>query len=67
MIHLLPQSEKNRTEHNAYGQTAPHDDEIVKQSQVKEMDEEPIVQDIYRPLPLNVDDRRELVHQNGQD
>ncbi|XP_050308744.1 protein jim lovell isoform X2 [Anthonomus grandis grandis] len=61
MIHLLPQSEKNRLEHNAYGQTAPHDDD--KQNQLKEIDDES-VRDMYR---LTVDDRRELVHQNGQD
>lgn len=66
MIHLLPQSEKNRTEHNAYGQTAPHDDDLSKQSPAKEIEDEQS-QELYRAPPPMVDDRRELVQQNGQD
>ncbi|XP_066137930.1 protein jim lovell isoform X3 [Euwallacea fornicatus] len=67
MIHLLPQGgDKSRPEHNAYGQTAPHDEEM-KPIPGKEVKEEPSVQDIYRPSNMEVDDRRELVQQNGQD
>ncbi|XP_017772811.1 PREDICTED: protein jim lovell [Nicrophorus vespilloides] len=54
MIHLLPQSEKNR---DSYG-PPPMDEDIGKNDgRVKD---EP--QDMFLPL-----DRRELVHQNGQD
>lgn len=67
MIHLLPQGgDKNRAEHQ-YGQTAPHEDIEMKSNMAKEIDEESGQQDIYRPSNLNSDDRRELVHQNGQD
>ncbi|KAH1025598.1 protein jim lovell [Dendroctonus ponderosae] len=68
MIHLLPQAgDKNRTEHNAYGQTALHDEELSKSHQGRDIEEDPPIQDLYRPPTLNLDDRRELVQQNGQD
>lgn len=62
MIHLLPQSEKNR---DHYG--APHgggvEDECAKGERV--VKEEP--QDIFMHPTLSREDRRELVQQNGQD
>ncbi|XP_076264421.1 protein jim lovell-like isoform X1 [Rhynchophorus ferrugineus] len=66
MIHLLPQSEKNRTEQNVYGQTAPHDDDTPKPAPTKDVEDE-APQDMYRPQPMVVDVKRELVQQNGQD
>ncbi|XP_019865436.1 protein jim lovell [Aethina tumida] len=55
MIHLLPQSEKTR-EH--FGQQQQSEEDCKK-----DMDEP---EDMFRP-PTLVDDRRELVQQNGQD
>ena len=57
MIHLLPQSEKSR-EHYSQQQ-----EEDCKGGVKKEVEEE----DMFRPPSLAVDDRRELVQQNGQD
>ncbi|KAJ8948630.1 hypothetical protein NQ318_022696 [Aromia moschata] len=59
MIHLLPQSEKSR-EH--YGQQVGMEDDC--KDRVKELEDE---QDMFRPPALSVEDRRELVQQNGQD
>lgn len=62
MIHLLPQSEKNR-EH--FGQQPQMEEDCSKSQNVKkEMEEE---QDLFRTPALSRDDRRELVQQNGQD
>lgn len=58
MIHLLPQSEKNR---DHYGHQQSIDDDS-KSDRVKE---EP--QDLFIPPMLSREDRRELVQQNGQD
>lgn len=63
MIHLLPQSEKNR-EH--YGQQ-PQAEEECKNQNVKKEVEEDMQQDMFRTPALSRDDRRELVQQNGQD
>ncbi|KAL1494965.1 hypothetical protein ABEB36_010464 [Hypothenemus hampei] len=61
----LPLSgEKNRSDLPPYGQT-PLNDEEMKLNQAKEIDDEhQSLPDIYRPP--NLDDRRELVQQNGQ-
>lgn len=59
MIHLLPQSEKNR-EH--YAQQQPVEEDCKERG--NEMGED---QDMFRPPALSVEDRRELVQQNGQD
>lgn len=58
MIHLLPQSEKNR-DHYVQQQLGEDDgkDRLVK--------DEP--QDLFMPPSLGREDRRELVQQNGQD
>lgn len=61
MIHLLPQSEKNR-EH--FGQQPQMEDDCKSQNVKKEMEEE---QEMFRSPALSRDDRRELVQQNGQD
>lgn len=58
MIHLLPQSEKNR---DHYRPQPPLEDDC-KSDRVKE---EP--QDIFMNAALPCDDRRELLQQNGQD
>ncbi|XP_060522758.1 protein jim lovell [Cylas formicarius] len=65
MIHLLPQSEKNRVDHVPYGQTTLPDDLDCKE-RVKDGEEEG-QQELFRPQAMAVDDRRELVQQNGQD
>lgn len=57
MIHLLPQSEKNR-EH--YVQQ-PSAEENCKDERIKEE-----VRDIFAPPVFSHEDRRELVQQNGQ-
>ncbi|XP_056636533.1 protein jim lovell-like [Diorhabda sublineata] len=59
MLHLLPQSEKNRTDH--FAQQSMEED---NKDRAKGVNEE-IQQDIFRPSSLL--DRRELVQQNGQD
>lgn len=59
MIHLLPQSEKNR---DHFGAPQGGEDICVKSERIKE---EP--QDIFLPPTLSREDRRELVQQNGQD
>lgn len=60
MIHLLPQSEKNR-EH--FTQTML--DEMKLERDRKELEDEP--QDLFKTPTLTRDDRRELVQHNGQD
>lgn len=60
MIHLLPQSEKNREN---LGHPAGLDDDCKER--VKEMDDH--AADLFRPPTLSRDERRELVQQNGQD
>nr|XP_023028311.1 protein jim lovell-like [Leptinotarsa decemlineata] len=60
MIHLLPQSEKSR-EHYSQQQHQPMEEDCKQRT--KEMDEE---QDVFRPPSLSIEDRRELVQQNGQ-
>lgn len=59
MIHLLPQSEKSR---DLYGgrQTAS-DDDCKKDMEDDHPDQ------TFRCPPIGVEDRRELVQQNGQD
>lgn len=57
MIHLLPQSEKNRDHYGQQPNPMEGDPERLK--------EEP--QDLFVSPPLGRDDRRELVQQNGQD
>lgn len=66
MIHLLPQSEKNR-EH--YVQQQQQQQEEDCKSVKKEMEDEvqQQQQDMFRSPALSRDDRRELVQQNGQD
>lgn len=73
MVHLLPQSEKNR-EH--YAQQQQQQEEDCNKSVKKEMEEEQQhhqqqqqqqAQDMFRSPALSRDDRRELVQQNGQD
>lgn len=61
MIHLLPQSEKSREHYGAQ----PQNEEDCKNDRVnKEIEEE----EMFRaPSALSVDDRRELIQQNGQD
>ncbi|CAH1109326.1 unnamed protein product [Psylliodes chrysocephalus] len=59
MIHLLPQSEKSR-EH--FGQQQAMEEDSKERG--KDLSDE---QDIFRPPSLSVEDRRELVQQNGQD
>lgn len=61
MIHLLPQSEKNR---EPYGHPLSIEEDC-KNERVKEIDEEHA--DLFRPPTLSRDERRELVQQNGQD
>ncbi|KAF5286978.1 hypothetical protein FQR65_LT12376 [Abscondita terminalis] len=61
MIHLLPQSEKNR-EH--YEQPLLLEED-TKDRIKKMVDDEP--QDLFKAPTLSRDDRRELVQQNGQD
>lgn len=63
MIHLLPQSEKNRDHYG--GPQPPSNDDDCSSNKVKEIDDEQ--QELFRPPTLSVDDRRELVQQNGQD
>lgn len=60
MIHLLPQSEKNREHFNQAML-----DEVKIERDRKEIEEEP--QDLFKTPTLTRDDRRELVQQNGQD
>ncbi|RZB39813.1 jim lovell [Asbolus verrucosus] len=60
MIHLLPQSEKSR---DHYGAQPQSEDDCKNERVKKELDED----DLFRPPALSVDDRRELVQQNGQD
>ncbi|EFA08790.1 protein jim lovell [Tribolium castaneum] len=60
MIHLLPQSEKSR---DHYGAQPQGEDDCKSERVKKEMEEE----EMFRPPALSVDDRRELVQQNGQD
>ncbi|KAJ8923024.1 hypothetical protein NQ315_001572 [Exocentrus adspersus] len=60
MIHLLPQSEKSREHYTAQH----HAMEEECKERVKELEEE---QEMFRPPALSVEDRRELVQQNGQD
>lgn len=57
MIHLLPQSEKNR---ETLGHAAGLDDDCKK-----EMEDEHA--DLFRTPTLSRDERRELIQQNGQD
>lgn len=60
MIHLLPQSEKNR---DHYGQGSLLDEEAKERG--KDVDDDP--QDLFKAPSLSRDERRELVQQNGQD
>lgn len=59
MIHLLPQSEKNK---DHYGSHAPPEEEC--KDRMKDTDDD---QEMFRPPVLSAEDRRELVQQNGQD
>lgn len=77
MIHLLPQSEKNRDHYSQHQQQQQQqqqqEEDCNSKSVKKEMEEEQQqqqqqqVQDMFRPPALSRDDRRELVQQNGQD
>ncbi|KAF5306270.1 hypothetical protein FQA39_LY08968 [Lamprigera yunnana] len=59
MIHLLPQSEKNR---DHYGQPLLDED---SKDRMKELEDDP--QDVFKTPTLTRDERRELLQQNGQD
>lgn len=61
MIHLLPQSEKNR---EIFGH--PPIEEDCKSERLKELVEDHTL-DLFRPPALSHDERRELIQQNGQD
>lgn len=71
MIHLLPQSEKNREHYGSHQSQLTPDDDVIKseRDRVKELEEEhqQQQQDMFRSPALSRDDRRELVQQNGQD
>lgn len=61
MIHLLPQSEKNR---ESYGHPTGLEEDC-KNDRLKELEDEH--NDLFRPPTLSRDERRELIQQNGQD
>ncbi|CAG9832972.1 unnamed protein product [Diabrotica balteata] len=61
MIHLLPQSEKSREQ---FSQQQQMEDDSKERA--KDVSDE-MQPDLFRPPALSVEDRRELVQQNGQD
>ncbi|XP_050511525.1 protein jim lovell-like [Diabrotica virgifera virgifera] len=61
MIHLLPQSEKSREQ---FSQQQQMEDD--SKERVKDLSDD-VQTDLFRPPALSVEDRRELVQQNGQD
>lgn len=70
MVHLLPQSEKNREHyapHHQQQQQQEEDCKNVKKEMEEEQQQQQHQQDMFRSPALSRDDRRELVQQNGQD
>ncbi|CAG9856996.1 unnamed protein product [Phyllotreta striolata] len=59
MIHLLPQSEKSREPFGQHHQAMLDDDGKPERKDEQEA--------AFRPPALSVEDRRELVHENGRD
>lgn len=59
MIHLLPQSEKNR---ESYGPPISIEEDCKER--VKDIEDD---HDLFRPPTLSREERRELIQQNGQD